>query len=181
MVTKSEQTKSDLLFQARKLYWSRGFSNVSLREISRAAGVDVALVSRYFGSKRGLFEATLCALPPLDAAQAPDAEALIALIVDLFATTARDPDVPSPTALILMNASDPEVGALVRQTFTENLHAPFTLILGDPARAALFSAAILGMSVVEKVLFLDGIEDHTSAAYRTQLETFLRRTLDLPT
>ena len=52
-------TKEKILETARQLFWTRGYSNVSVRDITGAAGVDAALVSRYFGGKQGLFEAVL--------------------------------------------------------------------------------------------------------------------------
>ena len=55
----AETTREKLLDAAREAMWRRGYANVGLREIARAAGVDVALISRYFGGKQGLFEATL--------------------------------------------------------------------------------------------------------------------------
>ena len=59
---------------ACKIFWSKGYSNVSVREISNAAGVDVALIARYFGSKRGLFEATLENLTKIEAKDVQSSE-----------------------------------------------------------------------------------------------------------
>ncbi|MEO0371384.1 MAG: TetR family transcriptional regulator, partial [Pseudomonadota bacterium] len=52
-MAKPRPTKEKLLGAARDLFWTRGYSNVSVRDITGAAGVDAALVSRYFGGKRG--------------------------------------------------------------------------------------------------------------------------------
>jgi AcrR family transcriptional regulator len=49
--------KERLLDAAEQLFAQRGFHGVSLRDITEAAGVDVALVSYHFGSKRALFTA----------------------------------------------------------------------------------------------------------------------------
>jgi len=65
-MSKSQKTKKALLQEAQNQFWSRGYSNVSVRDISKAAGVDGALISRYFGSKLGLFETTLQGLPLLN-------------------------------------------------------------------------------------------------------------------
>lgn len=51
--------KDRLIEVAERLFAKRGFSGVSLREITREAGVDVALVKYYFDSKEGLFDALL--------------------------------------------------------------------------------------------------------------------------
>ena len=49
--------KERLLDAAEQLFAQRGFHGVSLRDITEEAGVDVALVSYHFGSKRALFTA----------------------------------------------------------------------------------------------------------------------------
>ena len=178
-MSKSDHTKSALLEHARALFWSRGYSNVALREIARAAGVDVALISRYFGSKQGLFEATLTDLPTLDPSQIRDANTLIDVIVGMFTSYPRDSAGPSPTALILMNAGDEDVGGIVRDAHRQNWQAPLEQILGDAGAAALFSAAILGMSVAEKTMHLDGIAEPGSPEYIAQLRQMLSAALQL--
>lgn len=42
---------------AEKLFAAKGFNGTSVRDISEAAGVNLAMVSYYFGSKEKLFEA----------------------------------------------------------------------------------------------------------------------------
>ena len=49
--------KERILDAAERLFAQRGFYGVSLRDITQAAGVDVALVSYHFGGKRELFTA----------------------------------------------------------------------------------------------------------------------------
>jgi len=46
-----------ILDAAERLFSGRGFYGVSVRNITQAAGVDVALVSYHFGAKRALFTA----------------------------------------------------------------------------------------------------------------------------
>lgn len=52
-------TRDDILVAARKLFGENGFTKTSMRAIAAEAGVDVALVSYHFGSKRGLFTAVM--------------------------------------------------------------------------------------------------------------------------
>ncbi|HXY76861.1 MAG TPA: TetR family transcriptional regulator [Steroidobacteraceae bacterium] len=49
--------KERILDAAEQLFAQRGFHGVSLRDITEAAGVDVALVSYHFGGKQALFTA----------------------------------------------------------------------------------------------------------------------------
>ncbi|NHC43890.1 TetR/AcrR family transcriptional regulator [Motilibacter sp. K478] len=50
-----------MLGAARKRFARHGYAATTVREIADDAGANVALISRYFGSKEGLFEACLTA------------------------------------------------------------------------------------------------------------------------
>ena len=52
-------TKDKLMDAAEKLFARRGFHGSSLRDITTAAGVDLALVNYHFGSKKQLFIAVI--------------------------------------------------------------------------------------------------------------------------
>lgn len=51
------QTRDAILDAAEDLFSKHGFYGVTIREVSREAGVDTALVHYYFGAKRDLFDA----------------------------------------------------------------------------------------------------------------------------
>ena len=57
--TKGAQTKARILHIAATLFSQQSFDQVSVRAIAKAAQVDPALISHYFGSKEGLFAALL--------------------------------------------------------------------------------------------------------------------------
>jgi AcrR family transcriptional regulator len=54
-------SKSALLKAAQTLFGQKGFEGATLREIGERAGVDAALIARYFGSKADLYIATVVA------------------------------------------------------------------------------------------------------------------------
>lgn len=54
-----EATRERILNFAEALFAADGFAGVSLRQITGKAGVDLALIKYYFGSKEGLFHAVL--------------------------------------------------------------------------------------------------------------------------
>ena len=58
-VRNAEKTKELLLKAAADLFSKNIFEHVSTREISKKAGVDAALINRYFGSKKKLFMTVL--------------------------------------------------------------------------------------------------------------------------
>lgn len=58
-LTKGEQTRRRILDTASRLFAQKSFDAVSMRAIAKEAEVDPSLISHYFGSKEGLFEAML--------------------------------------------------------------------------------------------------------------------------
>jgi AcrR family transcriptional regulator len=52
-------TRKRILDASEKLFSIEGYSGVSLRSITNEAGVDLALIKYYFGSKQGLFDEVL--------------------------------------------------------------------------------------------------------------------------
>lgn len=53
---KLQDKREDILDVAEQLFAEQGFEAVSIREISKAADINIAMVSYYFGSKEKLYE-----------------------------------------------------------------------------------------------------------------------------
>jgi AcrR family transcriptional regulator len=85
-----------LLNAAAALFDERGYDRTTVRDIGERAGVDAALIARYFGGKEGLYLATLTPdhRPPLPA---EPAEALGAIL------TRSDERGIGPVALAMVN------------------------------------------------------------------------------
>jgi len=58
----AEDVRRGLVTAARELFSRRGFGEVGIRELSRAAGVTPGMISYYFGGKQGLYEAMLASV-----------------------------------------------------------------------------------------------------------------------
>ncbi|WP_237064809.1 TetR/AcrR family transcriptional regulator [Microbulbifer guangxiensis] len=56
---RTQERREKILDAAEELFATSGFDGVTLRQIARQAGVDVALTSYYFGPKLQLFDAVL--------------------------------------------------------------------------------------------------------------------------
>jgi AcrR family transcriptional regulator len=148
-------TQARLQLVAQTLFWSRGYSNVPLRDIARGAGVDVALIGRYFGSKEGLFDQTLHGafdvIPDPSTMQRFGRDGLIDFVIDLFTRDAAGGQgaPPSVVDLVAMNGHDPAIGGKVMAQQRRHIHAPLTAILGSDARAELFWAVIIGCCITQ--------------------------------
>jgi AcrR family transcriptional regulator len=55
----AQASREALLDAAGTLFDERGYESATVREIGERAGVDAALIARYFGGKEGLYLATL--------------------------------------------------------------------------------------------------------------------------
>ena len=171
IMRKSDKTRENLLAAAHEAFWQKGYSNVSVRDIAQVANVDVALISRYFGGKLGLFEATLdraFVWPELLA----DGADPVDVAIGKYANPETDDVEISATAMIVANAGDPEVGDLVRQRLWENIIAPLQDRMGGEAAAtnlALFIATILGASMTRQCLRLPAMADASPDEYARQL------------
>ena len=162
------------------MFWSKGYSNVSVREISNAARVDVALIARYFGSKRGLFEATLENLTKIEAKDVQSSKTLIDAIVELFSNGPKDNIEASPISMVLTNSDDAEVGEIVKQVQYEYWQKGLEEIIGSKHQAAMFFGAIMGFCVAQKSLRLDGVAKVGSELYRAQLRHMLETAIQSP-
>lgn len=174
-------TKEKLLSSARELFWTRGYSNVSVREIAKAAGVDAALVSRYFGSKEGLFEATLAEIPPWNALEAPREELLTAAVASFSHPFDPDRDQANPFTMLLANIIDPEMSGTVRQMVKEALAEPLAEKLGGPnanTRAAMLLAALFGMALMRKNFQLESLSDKSVEEIEAQITQLATAALD---
>ncbi|MEM6914610.1 MAG: TetR family transcriptional regulator [Pseudomonadota bacterium] len=158
-------TKDKLLDAARDLFWTRGYSNVSVRDITNRAGVDVALVSRYFGGKQGLFEATLVTIEPWEALSANREDILPAAVASFSHPFNPETDQANPFTLLLANVIDPEMGDRVRSMVQKHLASPLAQRLGGPdaeQRAALMLAALFGLALMRKNFQLEALTERST-------------------
>jgi AcrR family transcriptional regulator len=148
-------TKDDILRSAREAFARDGYQGASLRGIARAAEVDVALISHFFGSKAGLFGAVV--EWPFD----PDAAVAAMLaggrrevgvrIATVFIGHWSDASTRSPI-LALMQASitDATAAALLGEFLTTKMLMPLLSELRADhreLRAGLIAAQLQGLGL----------------------------------
>jgi AcrR family transcriptional regulator len=147
----SQASREALLEAGRALFDEVGYEQATTREIGEHAGVDPALIARYFGSKEGLFLAAL-AEGPSGAKQGPEdfePKALLAFLLERWEQRGHG---PVSRALASPKLSD-EVRALVRDVIGERLVAPLAEELADKGapepelRAEILVALTLGVAL----------------------------------
>ncbi|BBI34133.1 TetR/AcrR family transcriptional regulator [Cohnella abietis] len=89
-----------ILVTAKKLFAKQGYDGTSVREISKEAGTNLAMISYYFGGKDQIFEALFETFMPLDrvdkmgvSQQDEPAEELRLLMGDMLEFRLKDPEI----------------------------------------------------------------------------------------
>jgi len=160
----SADTKQAMLDAARARFLQESYENVGLRDIAGAVGVDVALVSRYFGSKEELFRAVLGIgqkkkiLPPdLPNAEVPD------YLAGLFVQQGTDGNEHVERLLIILrSASSPAASQIVREALREDVLQPIAEKLGGSGaelRASTCMAVWMGMTIMGTVMSVEPLCD----------------------
>lgn len=147
----SAASKKALLEAGRAAFDELGYDRATTREIGERAGVDPALIARYFGSKEALFLASLAEAPSEGKGGPTDFEpqALLAFLLTRWDERGHS---PISRALASPTLSD-DVRAQVRAVVGERLVEPLTAELGERGaeqsalRAELLIALALGIAI----------------------------------
>lgn len=151
-------TRDRLLACARQRFVQESYDAVGLREIAGAAGVDVALIGRYFGSKEQLFRAALAHDDNRweELAQADDLPDYLAGMVVTDDT--KDAEHIERLLIMLRSAASPTASSIVRSTFENEVLGPFADVLSGPqaqGRAAMALAVLMGTTIMRTILRID--------------------------
>lgn len=155
--------RGQILDAARALFLTDGYDRVSLRAIAARAGVDAALISYYFGSKRGLFAAVmqLTTSPPevaryaLHGDPARVAERFIAGTMAVWEDPERG---PALDALFRSASREPDIARLVRELIERELVAVIAEHLGGPdasIRAAITASQVTGLIFTRYIMRIE--------------------------
>ncbi|MCB6543628.1 TetR/AcrR family transcriptional regulator [Desulfovibrio desulfuricans] len=150
------ETRNRLLQAARRLFAKANYGNVGIREIGAAAGVNPALISRYFGSKRNLFLEVASILnsegiealpdvPPMEKTSMAMGSILSGGAQSAWATDFR---------ITALSALDPNVSDVMAKTYDNIRQQIMEVLPGEQAatRAELILAQIMGASMVVNLL-----------------------------
>ena len=168
----SPDTRSHVLDVARRRFLTEGYQTVSLRSIAAEAGVDVALISYFFGSKRGLFAAVfaLPANPPdvLRAALPGDLATLPERVLRALLETWDDPRRGTQLHVVLAAAiQDAELRRLLTDVLEREMIDLLAERLGGADaryRAAAFGAQLAGLVATRYLLRLEPVASISSFA-----------------
>ena len=155
-------SRAEILAAARGLFAERGFRATTTRQVAERAGVDVALIHHFFGTKAGLFEAAIdlqrisgqveaaLTAPP----GGDPAEAVARLYLErLFAH-----DLDTFAAVLRTVVSGGDELPWVRGLFEERMLGVVRRALGGPQaalRAEIVAAQLVGLLVLRYVVRIE--------------------------
>jgi AcrR family transcriptional regulator len=180
MTRDAEATQARLLMAARRHFASNGYDRTTVRDIAAEAGVNVALINRYFGSKDELFARAVAIdleLPDLGGA---DKTAIGARLVDHFFRRweGRETD-DLLRVLIRTAATNTSAADKILQVLHHQILPLVTRLSGEDGakrRSTLIATQILGLAYCRYVLNL-GDDYLDQAAARAAIGETLQRYL----
>ncbi|NKY98928.1 TetR/AcrR family transcriptional regulator [Nocardiopsis alborubida] len=148
-----EATRARILASAKELFTNEGYGSVSSRMIAAHAGVNVALINRYFGAKSGLL-AELLREDGVFPGLIEGAPATLTRRLAEHAVSRLHGEATALQRALDDSAGDPDLQAVYQGRITSAMIDPLTVYLGgDDARAhaSLLSAVMLGLTRVRVV------------------------------
>ncbi|MFB4297240.1 TetR family transcriptional regulator [Actinomadura sp. NTSP31] len=166
----SPDTRAQILAVARRRFLADGYAKVTLRSIAAEADVDAALVSYFFGSKKGLFGAVLGLLanPPdvLASALPGDPATLPERVLRAMLGTWDDPERGRQLTFMVRAATqDAELIRLLRDVVGHEMIDRIAEHVGGPDarhRAAAFGAQLAGVIFGRYILAVEPLASMTA-------------------
>ena len=151
---KSDRTRAAILAAARERFGADGYERATIRAIAADAGIDPAMVMRYFGNKEKLFAAAAefdLRLP--DVTGIPADEVGIRLAGHVLDRWDGDETL---MALLRAAVTNPAAAERMREIFAAQLGPAVLAVAPDdaPARAGLVATQVLGLALTRYVLRL---------------------------
>src|SRR4051812_6933043 len=152
-------SRQALLEAAGRLFHEQGYDATTVREVGEAAGVDAALIARYFGSKEGLYLAAVAEASPTEPTRDP---------VELLERVLRASDTRGlgPIARAVVSSSSSEsIHGRVSEVVAERVVRPLTEdfeargLPQAPLRAELVFAIVVGVSLARTGGTLPALRD----------------------
>jgi AcrR family transcriptional regulator len=163
--TGNPDTREQILEAARSRFLADGYQATTMRSVATDAGVDVALVSYYFGSKQGIFGAAMALPVNPGEVVAPllegDLGTLAERLLTALLTVWDNPVTGGPLQEMARTATvEPDLNRVVREAVGREIIDKLAARIGGPdadQRAGAFSAQMAGVIFSRYILRLEPI------------------------
>jgi len=180
----AEATRKAILAAAKNHFVRAGYEGAYLRDIAIEAGVDAALVNRYFGSKEGLFAEVLKSAIRTDKTPlfATDRAAVGREIARAIATQSAHKNEERLHAFqfLLRAATSPTTAPMLNRAVQERFMGPIREWLGGEdaqVRSRLISAIMIGL-LVERLIREEPLPENERDAFIERLAPMLQALVD---
>jgi AcrR family transcriptional regulator len=174
-------TRAALLAAARRRFAAHGFDGVSVRDVAADAGVDPALIFRYFGSKLALFEEAATVEGSAD--DGPPAELPMRLLRSILDEDGARAGAEHPLLALLRSSGHEQARAQLHRQMCEGFLDGFAELAGGPdarLRAEMLGALLLGISVVRSVVRTPALAGAEAADIEEVFTAMVRAALQPP-
>ncbi len=181
MARNAQDTRARLLQGARRQFALKGFEATTVRSIATEAGVDAALIKRYFGSKEGLLAEAAeidLGLPRIDAS---GSNGVGAALIRHFVRRWEGPESDDLLRVLLRSAAtNPAARDRMAAILGSQVAAMIRALVADeasvPLRASLVATQVLGLAFCRYVLDLplpDLTDDRTIQTIGATLDRYI--------
>jgi len=160
----AEATRAAILAAARQRFARDSYDNVGIRDIASDAGVDAALVPRYFGSKEELFRTLLNRPEKVErmvSLYGGSVDSLPERTADLILEEADDEGVIEDFLIMLNSIASPVASTMIREMITERCDNQVIPLLdgdGRDIRARILGSVTVGL-ILNKMMWGDFYKD----------------------
>jgi AcrR family transcriptional regulator len=175
----AEATRFRILEAAKKHFSQNSYEGVGVREIAADAAVDPALISRYFGSKEGLFHEIAELAFGADKFLAGGIEGLPERVIQMLTGEVDLGDWRGgydPLRFLLSSIGSPTAGPILATYLERDFLVPLSSSLGGRnrrERAMVLAGQIIGFAVMRIALSTSGDDPAGNAASRRALAEVL--------
>jgi AcrR family transcriptional regulator len=176
----ADQTTQAILNAALHVFAERSYSEAGVRDIAAHAGVNPALIARYYGSKLKLFEAALEASLDATVFTRVDKPVFGETMAGIFCAP-ENRKATRPLPMIVFAAGDREARASALKMLRKHIMAPLELWFGEDdakERVAQFLAVATGFFTYRLMLPLGPMKGEISPSMRSWLAGALQEIVD---
>jgi AcrR family transcriptional regulator len=177
----SERTAREILRAAQKVFSTRSYRQAGVREITALAGVNPALVSRYFGSKEKLYEAALADALDVRYLTGAGRKEFGRNLATLFIDGGPGGPRLNPLPMLVLATADSAARKVALRQLRSRITEPLADWFGGPdadERAARLVAVATGFFAFRILLPLKPFKGTVSPATRKWLEDTLQAIVD---
>jgi AcrR family transcriptional regulator len=175
----ADRTKGAILRAACDVFATHGYGEAGVRDIAARAGVNPALVGRYFGSKLELFQEALEASFDITHFTSVPRERFGQQIAASLCQSRDDEAFSVP--MLVFAAGDSEARRVALQILKRNVVAPLETWFGEPEaaeRAAQLMLLVTGFYTYRIMLPLDPLIGRPTAAMERWFASALQELVD---